>query len=200
MQKFILILNCIFLTATALKAQPRNSGNRSFSCPKLYIGVSTGLENPGGLLGFNVDVPVTQQFSLGTGVGLSSWGYKTYGEGRFYFGECNRGWALGTGITYNTGIRNFNTVLPTKLYGEQDVPLDLEPKLNVFLAAYRFWSLGRSGHRMYLALGYSLRTDNNNYTILNPVYELTTEGKQVMQILAPGGFMIGFGFSFGVVK
>ncbi|MBN9485023.1 MAG: hypothetical protein BGO70_05120 [Bacteroidetes bacterium 43-93] len=194
--RYALLLATLF--STQYKASARY-GRNDYSCPKLYIGISTGIENPSGLIGFNVDVPVTQNFSLGAGVGLSSWGYKAYGEGRFYFGECNRGWALGTGVTYNTGLTNFTTTLPTTA-GDQDVALDLNPRTNVFLAGYRFWNLGHNGHRIYLALGYSIRLDEDNYSIRNPYVQLTSDGQQAMKILAPGGFMLGFGFSWGVAR
>ncbi|HEY1032038.1 MAG TPA: hypothetical protein VGD89_09705 [Flavipsychrobacter sp.] len=196
MKKKALLFAITIAISTPIIAQEKTS--KSGSCPKLYIGVSTGLENPAGLLGFNIDVPVTQQFSLGAGGGISSWGYKAYGEGRFYFDKCNRGWALGTGVTYNTGLSNFSTSLPTTV-GDQTVRLDLEPKVNVFVAGYRFWNLGRNGHRIWLQVGYSLRLDEDNYTILSG-HTLTADGDQVMTILAPGGLMVGVGFSFGVVK
>ena len=105
---------------------------------------------------------------------------------------------MGTGVTYNTGLANFSTSLPTTT-GDQTVRLDLEPKVNVFVAGYRFWNLGRNGHRIWLQVGYSLRLDEDNYTILSG-HTLTSGGDQAMTILAPGGLMVGVGFSFGVVK
>jgi len=167
------------------------------SCPKVYLGVSSGLENPGGLVGFQVDVPVTEWLSLGGGGGLSSWGAKVYGEARFYFSPCNRGWAIGTGISHNTGISNFNTTLSTN-YGDQDVNLTLKPVTNFFISAYRFWNLGHSGHRFYLQAGYSFRLSDDYYTLNSQNVYLNATGRQEMQILAPGGLMVAVGFSFGL--
>lgn len=168
------------------------------SCPKLYMGISSGIENPVGLIGFNIDVPVVQSFSLGTGFGRSSWGWKTFADARFYFGKCNSGWALGTGVTYNTGIKDFVTQLPTT-YGDRNVTLDFKPKVNAFFAAYKFWHVGHKGNRIYINIGYSFRLDDDNYTVKS-LHTLTDDGKQVLQVLAPGGLMIGFGFNFAVVK
>lgn len=199
MKKTSLITIVLLLLSQLSYAQKSSRAARNeMTCPKLYIGVSTGLEMPSGLIGFNIDVPVTEKFSLGGGAGLSSWGYKAYGEGRFYFGKCNRGWALGAGATYNTGLTNFSSTLPTTM-GDATVGMTLNPKTNVFIAGYRFWNLGRSGHRIHLAVGYSIRTDDDNYAVTNG-YTLTSEGKQVMTILAPGGLMVGVGFTFGVVR
>ena len=204
MKKLTLVFLLIALSTTSFaqrgyKGYKGGKGGRnSFECPKLYIGISSGIENPGGLVGFNVDVPVTQKFSLSGNAGLSSWGYKVGGEGRFYFGDCNRSWALGAGVTYNTGLNDYSTVLPTT-YGDATVLMNLNPKTNVFFAVHKFFNLGRSGHRFNIMAGYSMRLDDDNYAILNN-YELTTQGEDVMRVLAPGGLMIGFGFSFGVLR
>lgn len=200
MKKIILILLplllCACITADAQKRSSREARNMG-SCPRFYIGLSTGLENQSGLIGFNMDVPI-KSFSLGAGFGLASWGYKSYLEARYYFNPCNRGWALGTGVTYNTGLTNFTTLLPTTT-GDQDVTLNLHPKTNVFLAGYRFWNLGKRGNRFYLELGYSLRLDENNYTVVSN-HKLTSDGDAVMTLLAPGGLIFGLGFSFGLGK
>lgn len=204
MKKLTLVLVLIALSVTSFaqrgyKGYKSGKGGRnSYECPKLYIGVTAGIENPGGLVGFNIDVPVTQRFSLSGSAGLSSWGYKAGGEGRFYFGDCNRSWALGAGVTYNTGLKNFSATLPTT-FGDATVLMDLNPKTNVFFAVHKFFNLGRNGHRFNIMAGYSMRLDDDNYTILNN-YELTTEGEDVMRVLAPGGVMIGFGFTFGVLR
>jgi hypothetical protein len=191
-----------FLTTLALIISTVSFAQRNYkteqSCPKLYIGLSTGLENQSGLIGFNMDAPITGKFSLGAGAGLSSWGYKAYGEGRFYFGECNKGWALGAGVTYNTGLKNFTSTMPTTM-GDRDVLMNLNPATNVFLAGYRFWNMGRRGHRIYLEVGYSYRLQEDNYAILS-YHTLTSDGKQVMKILQPGGLIVAFGFSFGVAR
>lgn len=204
MKKLTLVLVLVALSFTSFaqrgyKGYKSSKGGRNnYECPKLYIGVTAGIENPGGLVGFNIDVPVTQRFSLSGSVGLSSWGYKAGGEGRFYFGDCIRSWALGAGVTYNTGLSNVSMTLPTT-YGDATVLLDLNPKTNVFFAVHKFFNLGKNGHRFNIMAGYSMRLDDDNYKILNN-YELTTAGDDALRIAAPGGLMIGFGFTFGVLR
>jgi hypothetical protein len=192
MKKLTLIL-AIFATTTTFAQRGYNEG-----CPKLYTGFSIGLENPNGLIGFNFDVPVTQRFSLGTGAGLSSWGLKAFGEGRVYFKDCNRGLAIGLGGTYNTGLGTFNTTLPTTA-GDKEVGLVLEPSTNAFLSLYYFWNIGRRGHRIHTNIGYSYRFTDPVYRITDGS-NLTSDGEDVMNVLAPGGIMIGFGMSFGVLR
>jgi hypothetical protein len=173
------------------------------SCPKFYLGLSTGLENPVGLLGFNFDVPVSSQLSLGGGAGLGSWGYKMAGEGRFYFDECHKGFAVGIGGTYATGLNDVPTEVEVNngiTITKQEVNLDLKPCANVFLSAYHFWELGRNSNRFYIQAGYSHRITNDFYDIDYPGFVLNDGSERVMRVLAPGGLMIGLGFSFALVR
>lgn len=184
-----------FLSLIVTSSVFAGPGYRSQSCPKVYIGPSIGFNNTVGLVGVNFDVPVTGRFSLGTGAGLSSWGLKSFFEGRLYFKDCNRGWAIGTGVTYNTGLQDFVTPLPTT-FGDQDVMMDLEPLPSVFLSAYHFFNLGRR-NRFYLQLGYSQRLVDKPYTITSG-HILDADGEAVMDIVTPGGVMFALGFSFGI--
>lgn len=188
------LLTLVFALSTiASFAAP---GYNSRSCPKFYLGISSGLNNHSGFFGINFDVPVTTQFSLGTGVGLSSWGYKAYGEGRFYFKECNRGWALGAAFTYNTGIQDIAVEMPTTI-GNTEVVMDWEPSPNIAVSAYHFFNLGRGGHRFYLQLGWSQSMVSSPYVVTSG-HTLTSDGTTVMNLLSPGGILFGFGFSFGL--
>lgn len=188
-----LVLCCITLSAIAKNPYGRSN---SQSCAKFYIGISSGINNQSGFLGVNFDVPVTGHFSLGTGLGLSTWGFKSYGEGRFYFKDCNRGWAIGAGVTYNTGLDNVISDIPTTI-GTTNVSMNLNPTANAILSAYHFFNLGRGNHRFYLQLGWSQRITDNPYVITS-AHALTSDGTAAMDLLTPGGLILGFGFSFGL--
>ncbi|MCB0698006.1 MAG: hypothetical protein KDC07_11610, partial [Chitinophagaceae bacterium] len=174
MQKLILTLALCFITATSIAKSTYGGGRNNSSCSKFYIGLSTGINNESGLLGVNFDVPVTGYFSLGAGLGLSSWGYKSYGEARFYFSECNRGWALGLGATYNTGLQDMIVEMPTTI-GTTDVTMDWQPVANIMFSGYRFFNLGRGGHRFYLQLGWSQRMNSTPYVVTSN-HVLTSDG------------------------
>lgn len=165
------------------------------SCPKFYLGFSTGFDNPVGLIGVNFDIPVTGRFSLGTGMGLSLWGYKTFGEARLYFKDCNRGWALGAGATYSTGIQDVPSDMPTTI-GTTEVLMDLKSATTAMLSGYRFFSLG-SRHRMHLQLGWA-QPINDKPWVVKSGHILTTAGNDAMKSLSPGGLILGFGFTFGI--
>lgn len=197
MRKTLLLLLLVATTITTYAQR----GRRGQECPKIYLGLSTGINNTNGLLGVNLDVPVTPTFSLGAGGGLSTWGWKAFFEGRYYFGQaCNRGWAIGAGLTYNTGLSQPLEVDqdPNSL-GIPPAQVTIEPVPAAFISAYRFFNIGQRGNRFYLQLGWSQRFEDKPYTS-NPFRPLTTDGETVMRILSPGGVIIGVGFSFGIVR
>ncbi len=165
------------------------------ACPKMYVTISTGLNNPTGLIGLNLDVPVLKSLSVEGGAGISTWGSKVTAGLKYYFSPCHRGWALGAGITHNTGLNNFTTNLET-VYGTEEVTLNLLPQTNVYIAGYKFWNLGRRNNRIYTMLGWSIPFSNHNYDELYGD-DLSSNGKTTLSILTPGGLVVGFGFSFG---
>lgn len=207
MNRFLHLL-AVVLLSSSLRAQispvgPGNGGRGSRervtdgACPRLYYGFSTGMNNAVGIFGPQFDVALDETFSLGTGFGISSWGYKLFAESRFYFGECNRGWALGAGVTYNTGIRDVVLEDQETLGGRQNIPVELHPQTNVMLSGYRFFNLGRRGrNRWHLQAGASIPTSRKKFTQLDgpPLAGTPTES---LKRASPGGLILGIGFSFG---
>lgn len=195
---FLLALIILLSIINNASAQGRRAPIREAGdCPTIYLGLGTGLNYSTGLIGLNIEVPVFKGLSLGAGAGLSSWGNKFFGEVRYSFSPCNRGWALGTGVTYNTGLQDLVTELPTT-YGTRSVMLELNPKLNAFICGYRIWTVGKSArNRFHLQLGYSIPLSNDDYTVRSGDI-LTSDGVAVMNVLSPGGLIFGIGFSFGI--
>ena len=166
--------------------------------PKCYIGFSSGVNNPAGIIGIDVNIPLAQNITLDGGGGNSTWGNKLYLGGKYYLRPLQRGWAFGGGLTFNSGIDNFKTQLET-VYGKSTVMLSLKPQTNIFLGAYYYWTLGRKHNRIFLGLGRSVRLKEVNYTQLNNYGNtLTANSDRVVRFLAPGGFMITSGFSFAI--
>jgi hypothetical protein len=165
-------------------------------CRKAYIGFSLGVNNPGGIIGFDLDIPILKNVSIGAGAGSSTWGTKVYIDGKYYLKPCHRGWAFGVGITHNTGENNFTANLET-IYQTESVTLNLNPQTNMFIGAYYFWTIGRRYNRFYAEAGYSVPFSTYSYS---EIYgdPLDNVGERTVKILSPGGLMIGAGFSFGV--
>ncbi len=171
---------------------------RPSHCPSSYISLGTGINNNTGLLGVSFDVPIVRYASIEGGAGISSWGYKIAISGKYYLDACHRGWAFGGGVTYNTGLKNYQQNLETVTGNVEQVSLTLNPQTNAFLAVHRYWNLGKQYNRIYLELGYSVPLSyGNKYTQISG-YPLSDNSKTTMNLISPGGLIIGFGFSFGI--
>lgn len=198
MKKLLFTLSMAAVCATSVSAQEKQE-NEKGGCPKFYLGVSTGLENPAGLLGVNIDVPI-HNASIGGGLGLSSWGMKAYVEGRYYVDPCNRGLAFGIGASHSTGLSDFTLKNAETNIGKQDINMDLNPVTNIYFSTYYFFNLGKAGRsRFYLQGGYSARLTDDIYTMKSPFY-FNTNGERAMKMAAPGGLIIALGFSFALGK
>jgi hypothetical protein len=173
-----------------------SSPRKNDRCPKAFLGLSSGLNNANGILGFNLEVPVEEHVTLGAGIGVSTWGTKVYGEGRYYLNPSRYGWAFGVGVTHSTGVTDVKHKHHT-INGDEDVTLNLDPQTNMFGAAYYFWRIGRGHNRFFLAGGYSVRFDSPSYIEVSGD-PLTASADDHVKRLAPGGLMAAFGFSFGI--
>jgi len=171
------------------------SANRS--CPRLYLDLGTGINANTSLLGGGVDYHITQDISLNGGIGLlSTWGTKFYFGGKGYLKPCHKGWAFGAGVTYNTGASSFTTKVET-LQGQELVELELLPQVNVYAAAYKYWGLGRGRKsRFYLMMGISKAVTQKKFNQISGS-PITATSASVIRFIAPGGIILGLGFSFG---
>jgi hypothetical protein len=165
--------------------------------PVLYATLSTGINNNTGILGFNFELPIEKYISLELGAGASSWGSKLYLGGKYYLQPRQTGWAFGTGLTYNTGISHYQQNMET-IDGNGPVELKLNAQTNLLFAAYRYWNIGKHYNRFFLELGWSvsLNGEDKYEQVYGP--PLTQKSADVMNLISPGGLIIGAGFSFGV--
>lgn len=200
----LLLVSVLFSSGIFAQVSPVGPGNgrghreRSVdgACPILYFGFSTGINNSLGLFGPQVDVAFTESFSAATGFGLSSWGYKFFGEGRFYFDDCNRGWALGAGLTYNTGIEDLLLKDQETRGGRANIPVRLHPQTNIMLSGYRFFNLGKRYNRFYIQVGASIPTSRKKFTQLDGP-TLTGSPTESLKSASPGGLIVALGILFG---
>jgi hypothetical protein len=184
-------------TPTYKNDRPHKHNVYSNSISPIYITVSTGINNNTGVVGVGLEVPVTKQLSVEGGVGASTWGTKVYGGGKYYLRPGHRGWAFGAGITYNSGIATFNETLATINDDNEPVTLDLKPQVNLFLAAYQYFRLGRGNNRFYLEYGFSVPMSGGDKFDQTGGTEITSSSASAVRFLSPGGIIVAAGFSFG---
>ena len=168
-----------------------------------YLGFSGGINNPVGLLGLQLDLAFSPRASVNTGIGISTWGYKAALEGRYYFKPCNRGLAAACGLTYSAGGKDLKLNNVETSHGNNTVVVDMKQQFNLMISAYYFFNIGLRGTNWFhLQLGYSMpfteprATYHYNYYGPTP----TEKGRNSILALAPGGVIVGLGFSFGTGK
>ena len=207
MKKIILSLLIVFVGLSA-KAQQDNfpkkethgktRHGKSTHRPIFYINISTGINNNTGFIGASAEVPVAGHFSVEGGAGISTWGSKLTASCKYYLNDNFKGWAFGAGFTYNTGLSNFQDNLET-IYGTTEtVTLDLHSRANIFAAAYKYWRLGKRANRIYMELGYSIPVSGGDKFVQTSGDPISSNSTKAINLIAPGGLIVGFGFSFGV--
>lgn len=164
--------------------------------PAIYLGLSAGMNNAPGFVGFDLNIPVSRHVSADAGMGASTWGNKLFFGAKYYLKPHCRGWAFGGGTTFNSGQENRKMKLET-VNGRENVTLQLKPQSNAYLAAYHYWTLGRRHNRFYLEAGSSIPLHECHYQV---VYgdQLTNRSDDRVKKFCPGGLMAGAGFSFSI--
>lgn len=160
--------------------------------PRLDIGGSFGLNNPGGVTGFEGDFRLLDSASLGLAAGSGAWGYRLTPQARLYPVGVARGLFLEAGWSLNFGSR-LELRLPA---GEKHLIDRLAvPVVNASLG-YRWVIKGRGFVAARLGWGVVFR---------RTLYLLRSEGEldplftQAMRLSAPGGLILGVAGGFSVL-
>lgn len=165
--------------------------------PGGYLGISTGINNFNGMLGINGEIKVVKNFTIAGGAGLGGWGYKFAAAVRYYI-HYPRGFYFGLGYSTATGLQGFEAELETsRPGGNQMVELNLNRANNLNINASYQWRLGKR-FRLGLDFGYSFPLQNKAWELVSEDIVLSDNSEQVMEILTPGGLILGFGFSIGI--
>ncbi len=177
------------------KAEVKSRGR----CPLVFLNASSGLNNNTGMLGVGVDFAFAPHGSVDLGIGLGTWGEKAYLGAKYYLKHCHTGWAFGGGVTYSTGEKNFVYNLETVYGNTEPVNLNLLSQTNIFIAAYKYCSVGKRHNRFYLEMGWSVPVTPVSFeqTTGDP---LSDNSVKTVNFISPGGLIIGAGFSFGVPR
>lgn len=183
-------------TRKAKGANAQTSDNRP-KCAKFYLATSTGINNNTGVIGLNIDAPISKNISIDAGFGRSTWGNKLFLGGKYFIDPCHMGWAFGGGVTYNTGLSNFVTNTETIYKTQEDVLLDFRPMINAYFASYKYWRLGKGYNRIYLELGYSAAFTGDVMEQLAGT-PMSDKAITITKTLSPGGPIIATGISFGI--
>ena len=166
---------------------------------KIYIGIGTGLNYQTGIIGGSLEVQLIKNLTAYGSLGLGSWGGKVGAGLRIYPSYPDK-FAFGIGYSYASGINDVELDMEEEfIYGGSGitpVSFNLLPSSTINISAIKHWLIGKEKkNRIGIEGGYAIPTANDRY---ESEATLTRQGRSFMNILQPGGFMIGTTFSFGL--
>jgi hypothetical protein len=194
-------LNLIILFAGALFCiQSRDplcgQQNSDIKIPSVYLGLGLEVNNYG--FGLGLEVPVSGKMSITGNAGIGGWGTKIGGSINYYFTDVTGKSELSLGYSRASGLKDFSTdmyVEPNDT--KQTVILDLNVVQTVNLMYTYNLRIGRSCKAGFSG-GYAISLTKTPYTLKTQGITLSSTSDQVLNIMQPGGIIIGFRFMFGL--
>lgn len=180
-------------------AQSKNDYGTLAKNSAFYIGVGSGLNNNCGLVGIKLGVRLSDKLLLDASAGVGSWGNKV-GLGLVFNAVNTNAWCPVISISRATGIDEIPLKMEVQnMYGTGTVEVNMRynPATLFNISVQRQW-IRKKGNRIVFEMGYSILIDGASYELLDNRYTLTSRSKNVMNVLKPGGLMLGFSYNFGV--
>lgn len=164
------------------------------SAQSVAVSIGTGLNSYHGLLGANLEVG-SDKAALRLGAGVGTWGYKV--GGGLIVRKQPEGWGFGVGLMRSTGLNDFTSTMETT-NGTTEVTLNLLPVNTLNLTAIKGVKVGNGGNLLNIELGYSAYLGGATFYRVTDGSTLSDTGKKVMDLLKPGGFILGISYRFKV--
>lgn len=201
MKKFYtLLFLIIFGVGAYCQEEPTADMTTTVQEPLIYIG-SIGLDggiNYEGIVALSAEVNVVKNFCVNGAVGMDFWGSKLTIGGRFY-SSYPKGVFYGASFSHSSGVKGAKLNLETTTSGTstEKIELNLKPVSNLNLAIGYQWKLGNR-FRIHMDIGYAVALEPEPWEVVTPGKELTKISEQILNFYAPGGLMLGLGFSVGL--
>jgi hypothetical protein len=192
--QIVLIIILMFLTRI-INAQPIPKAE-IVENSSIYLGLGLVINDYG--LGGSVEVPMTHNFSFYGKVGTGGWGTKLGGGVNFYPAGTPFSSFLSIGYATASGLSNFRTELwTTDYYETQTVLLDLKRVGTINLKYSKNYRIDKK-HRFVLTAGYAIPLSKSNYEVQSEDVILSGKSKNVLDIMEPGGFILGVELLLGL--
>lgn len=180
----------------SMYAQQESWTSETTKSPSTYIGMGLGINDYG--LGACIEIPIVERLSFYGNAGLGGWGWKLGAGISLYPSKSPYGSSFSIGYASASGFIDFETELAVEPNNQnQLVTLDLNRVGTVNLVYSYNFQLGQKS-KFALSAGYAIPVTNNTYDIKTTGVTLTEISKQVIDIMQPGGLIIGFKFLFGI--
>jgi hypothetical protein len=170
--------------------------------PAIYLGGTIGINNSGGMIGLKADMKLSDDLMVGGAFGLGSWGGK-YTLSIYYVNKSN--WNPMIGISKATGLDSVpikNIMVYDKSTGassEQEVVFKYNSVTLINFGVQKQWVGKRRGNRVYIDAGYSFPiSGKDTYSLRNSNLTLSRDAKTSMDLVSPGGIIIGGGYCFRI--
>ena len=192
-KRIILLLLCLFLL-TKLDAQDITE-NQTAEYPQAYLGFGTGFDNFTGLIGVSGTLKIHEKFSVRGGTGLSGWGFKNSIGIKYDLKETG-GWSYCLGYSYSPGFKGIKMDNELESGGTREITVDYLSASTINLAVDRNWRIGKA-NIFFLEFGYAIPLQSNRWRVTDGSV-LSSVSKSTLNILQPGGLILGVGFAFKV--
>jgi len=169
------------------------------SLHRVYLGISSGINNDAGLLGFSGKVRLKKTYFVRAAAGLGGWGWKT-AAGFQYERKYSRCWAFGLSYTRSFGLKDFKTEMETvdssSALIKKEILMDLLPASTFNISTSYNWYFRRN-KLFYLEFGISVPLEAEPYKVKDGSV-LSENSKAALRIIQPGGITLAAGFQFGI--
>lgn len=193
----ILLIVCSMSKAQGLYDAPLEEKKQLAFVPTIFIGPSIGVNNISGMMGVLLETHIFNKTAIAGGLGIGNWGAKFSVQGRYYR-HYPIGVFYGIGFSSATGMKSFKTELEVE---NAEDPVEVEMELHkvkcLNISVGQHFKLGRR-MRLNFELGYAIPLQTNFYDIITPGVQLTDASEQQMDLMTPGGLIIGVAFSIAL--
>lgn len=168
----------------------------STKTPSTFLGIGLGINDNG--FGGCIEIPLIEKLSLYGNAGLGGWGWKLGGGISFYPSKGPYGTSFSIGYASASGFKNFETELAVEPDNQNKlILLNLNPVGTVNLVYAHNFRMGQKS-KFALSAGYAIPVTKNAYDVITTGETLSDISMQVMDIMQPGGLIVGFKFLFGI--
>jgi len=162
-----------------------------------YFGPSIGSNNISGIIGILAEARVYKNFTLAGGLGILFWGPKFSLQARYYK-KYPLSFYYGLGISSISGFKGRIINLNVEPEGKpEDVNLDYADVKLINISIGDQLRLGRRT-RLNFEFGYAIPMQTEFYKIKTSGVVLTKDSENLLDSMAPGGFILGITFSLGL--
>jgi hypothetical protein len=198
LQKIILMTGLLLFikpTSQILGQQNLQFPNESKN-PSLYLGFGLAVNDYG--LGLGLEIPLSGKISINGNLGLGGWGFKAGASLNFYTSQISNKSEFSLGYSYASGLKDFEYELwvdPNET--KRMINLDLNAVGTINLIYTYNLKIGNSCKAGFSA-GYAIPVTTSLYEVNTSGAILSSYSKQILDIMAPGGLIIGIRFMFGI--